>query len=1367
MSCIYGQRQMGTEDQGWVAHFLIRALEGEPITLYGDGHQVRDILDVSRRGRRLCRGVAADRPRSRAAPSTSAAARPTRSACASCSRISATLIGREVDVDYRATGAPATSATSSPTPRARRRGARPARRRSPGATGVAAPGALAGGRARGSSRAGRASAALRGARVSARRALLMTADAVGGVWHYALDLAAALAPRGVETMLARARPRADAPTSAREAAAIAGCDADRDRPAARLAGDGRGAGRSPPARAIAALARRERRRPRPAQQPALAAAARFAVPVVAVAHGCVGTWWQAARRRPPPDPTSPGSRRADRARACAPPTRSSRRAPATPPTRRSGTTACPPRRTSSTTAARRCRARPRRAARPRLHRRPPVGRGQEHRRCSTASPRGWPCPFDAAGAARRARTARRVALEHLHAARRSSTTTALAGAARARGRSSSRPRASSRSAWRCSKRRRPAARWSSRTSRPSASSGTAPRCSSPGDDADGLCRRDRARCSATPRCALHLGEAARAARRALHARRRWPRGMAALYAGLLGAARRAGGGMKIVYFTHSLASCWNHGNAHFLRGVLRELIARGHDVRALRAGGRLEPRQPARRHGEAGLDAFAPPIPSSPPTRFARRRRSRPRWSTAPTSSSSTSGTTPRWSPRSAALRARGGALHAAVPRHPPPRRQRPGRDARLRPRPATTACSPSARRCREVYRGWGWGGRVWTWHEAADTRLFHPPARGGRARRPGLDRQLGRRRAHRRARGRSCSRPAASAGAAARHLRRALPRRGAGDCSRATASRYHGWAPNAARAGDLRAPPRHRPRAAPLLRRRSCPASRPSACSRRWPAASRWSRRRGTTARACSAPARTISIARDGAEMTAPSARAARRSRPARRARRAAASRRSAPATPAPTASTSCSPSSPASAPTRHAEGTLHEDRLLRLQPALLLLERRRDLLPRHPARPRRARLRHHLLRARRLRPAAAPRHRSARLGARRSSIPADRGALRARAGRGGAAPTSSSRRAASACSTTSCSKASSRTRAPGRARASSGTSTPPRRSTRCAPTPTHPVLRALPELDMVLTYGGGPPVIDAYRGFGARDCVPVYNALDPDDAPPGRRPTRASPPTSPSSATACPTARRGSRSSSSRPPRALPERALPARRQRLGRQGDAGQRPPPRPCLHRRAQRLQLHAHGGAQRRARLDGAYRLLARDPRVRGGRRRRLPDHRRLGGDRAVPEPDRRCWSRATGRTSPSISPRSPRSAPARSAQAALARVLAEHTYALRGAQVDALFREHAARAAGGGMKLVVLGLSALLVLGQRPRHHLPRAAARRSPRAATTSCSSSATCPGTPSQRDLADPDFCRLAFYDDLDELAPLAPTRSPRPTR
>ena len=44
MSCIYGPHQFGTEDQGWVAHFLIQAQSGQPITLYGDGMQVRDIL---------------------------------------------------------------------------------------------------------------------------------------------------------------------------------------------------------------------------------------------------------------------------------------------------------------------------------------------------------------------------------------------------------------------------------------------------------------------------------------------------------------------------------------------------------------------------------------------------------------------------------------------------------------------------------------------------------------------------------------------------------------------------------------------------------------------------------------------------------------------------------------------------------------------------------------------------------------------------------------------------------------------------------------------------------------------------------------------------------------------------------------------------------------------------------------------------------------------------------------------------------------------------------------------------------------------------------------------------------------------------
>jgi len=46
MSCIYGPHQFGNEDQGWVAHFLIQALENRPVIIYGDGKQVRDILFV-------------------------------------------------------------------------------------------------------------------------------------------------------------------------------------------------------------------------------------------------------------------------------------------------------------------------------------------------------------------------------------------------------------------------------------------------------------------------------------------------------------------------------------------------------------------------------------------------------------------------------------------------------------------------------------------------------------------------------------------------------------------------------------------------------------------------------------------------------------------------------------------------------------------------------------------------------------------------------------------------------------------------------------------------------------------------------------------------------------------------------------------------------------------------------------------------------------------------------------------------------------------------------------------------------------------------------------------------------------------------
>lgn len=47
MSCIFGPRQFGNEDQGWIAHFLLQSMRGQPITIFGDGLQVRDALHVS------------------------------------------------------------------------------------------------------------------------------------------------------------------------------------------------------------------------------------------------------------------------------------------------------------------------------------------------------------------------------------------------------------------------------------------------------------------------------------------------------------------------------------------------------------------------------------------------------------------------------------------------------------------------------------------------------------------------------------------------------------------------------------------------------------------------------------------------------------------------------------------------------------------------------------------------------------------------------------------------------------------------------------------------------------------------------------------------------------------------------------------------------------------------------------------------------------------------------------------------------------------------------------------------------------------------------------------------------------------------
>ncbi|WP_426958731.1 CgeB family protein [Muricoccus radiodurans] len=182
--------------------------------------------------------------------------------------------------------------------------------------------------------------------------------------------------------------------------------------------------------------------------------------------------------------------------------------------------------------------------------------------------------------------------------------------------------------------------------------------------------------------------------------------------------------MRFVYFTHSLASCWNHGNAHFLRGVLRDLVHRGHDVLALEPAGAWSLENLLRDHGEAGLDAYRAAYPELTARVFAGEAGAEAALDGADVV------IVHEWNEP---------ALVAAIGRA----RRQGGRFTLLFHDTHHRAVSdPQAIRqfdlngydgvlafgatLAEVYRRWGWGDRVHVWHEAADTRLFHPPAQEG-----------------------------------------------------------------------------------------------------------------------------------------------------------------------------------------------------------------------------------------------------------------------------------------------------------------------------------------------------------------------------------------------------------------------------------------------------------------------------------------------------------------------------------------------------------------------------------------------------------------------------------------------------------------
>ena len=228
------------------------------------------------------------------------------------------------------------------------------------------------------------------------------------------------------------------------------------------------------------------------------------------------------------------------------------------------------------------------------------------------------------------------------------------------------------------------------------------------------------------------------------------------------------------------------------------------------------------------------------------------------------------------------------------------------------------------------------------------------------------------------------------------------------------------------------------------------------------------------------------------------------------------------------------------------------------------------------------------------------------------------------------------------------------------------------------HPVTAALPGLDYVLTYGGGDPVVTAYEGFGARACVPVYNALDP----------ATHHPVAPDERFACDLAFLGNRLPDRearveefflRPAAALPgqsfliggngweTKAMPANVRHRGHVFTAEHNAfnsTPRAVLNVARDSMAHIGFSPATRVFEAAGAAACLITDA---------------WEGIELFLTPDQEVLVARDGQdVAEHLAALTPERAKA-IGEAALARVLREHTYDLRGAQVDALFKAHAAR----------------------------------------------------------------------------------------
>jgi spore maturation protein CgeB len=185
--------------------------------------------------------------------------------------------------------------------------------------------------------------------------------------------------------------------------------------------------------------------------------------------------------------------------------------------------------------------------------------------------------------------------------------------------------------------------------------------------------------------------------------------------------------MRFLFYTHSLVSDWNHGNAHFLRGILRELVARGHSALALEPGDGWSRANLVADKGPDAVARFGRDFPALRSLTYERGFDHEARLSEADIV------IVHEWTDPALVARigrARRRSRNFSLLFHDTHHRAVSQEKAiSAMPLEDFDAVLVFGEALRQLYLDAGWGTDVHTWHEAADTRVFHPHPEIDRAR--------------------------------------------------------------------------------------------------------------------------------------------------------------------------------------------------------------------------------------------------------------------------------------------------------------------------------------------------------------------------------------------------------------------------------------------------------------------------------------------------------------------------------------------------------------------------------------------------------------------------------------------------------------